>query len=748
MSNIPLKSITFPGLGNTYTIPEIDTTLSVTGKAADSKKTGDEISQLKADLDDVNGRLAQLNDGSELKALGPFTTGFLDFAVTTGDVLVIANNSSTGYIQCSLNTGKPGTVVQNFGSISMNSVVMVTANVDAPIFRVWFPANIAKNDTVLVMKNTSLFSKVITGMKEKVSASQIVDAFSSSDSYEYGDYVLSPDGNICKLTNYVNGEWSVNKALQVTTMNEMASAIKNLRSSIGDCHRYALNLPSYMTGIREYWNTYIPKEIPAGTLCYSKLLSYTGDKLNDCVIKLRIKGTTTYENLMVHRQVGSELFAVTRKEYDEILIQFKRSESEWDVDAIIDWKSTSETGLFSNIIDLETANGGEETFTLIKGTNAAVHPLIFLKKGEQALFTETLETTGSGAKSVQVTYYKADGTTGTVKVFYNSAETYLFTAPEDVYGLNIYLNSTDTITAATATVNVIYGKEYVKSKIFDAETSINSLTDKVNSLVVPHRYTCMKDGSGDFDSLATAIRTVCEEMDATLYVGPGEWDLISELGADYLNTIGSANRGLYLKNRVHVICSSDALITCHYTGDRADTITWLSAFNAGPHGFTLENAHIESSNCRYTIHDERDTSTDHYDNVYINCIMKHDNTNGGFRQVIGGGLGYDGHIIIDGCIFENPNAMGSSIVSYHNTWYAGGDGKSVVEVKGSYFKGTGTFRGSWFGASQDITTFLIHGNSLGSAIQHVVENQSYMDDNPTWIKNTEMFEWNNVIRST
>lgn len=53
MSNIPLKSITFPGLGNTYTIPEIDTTLSVTGKAADSKKTGDEINQIKADLDNI-----------------------------------------------------------------------------------------------------------------------------------------------------------------------------------------------------------------------------------------------------------------------------------------------------------------------------------------------------------------------------------------------------------------------------------------------------------------------------------------------------------------------------------------------------------------------------------------------------------------------------------------------------------------------------------------------------------------------
>ena len=51
MATIPLKDITFPGLDNTYTIPEIDNTLSTAGKAADAKKTGDEIDQLKSDLD-------------------------------------------------------------------------------------------------------------------------------------------------------------------------------------------------------------------------------------------------------------------------------------------------------------------------------------------------------------------------------------------------------------------------------------------------------------------------------------------------------------------------------------------------------------------------------------------------------------------------------------------------------------------------------------------------------------------------
>jgi len=40
MANKPLKSITFPGLTDTYTIPQIDPTLSQPGQAAAADKTG------------------------------------------------------------------------------------------------------------------------------------------------------------------------------------------------------------------------------------------------------------------------------------------------------------------------------------------------------------------------------------------------------------------------------------------------------------------------------------------------------------------------------------------------------------------------------------------------------------------------------------------------------------------------------------------------------------------------------------
>ena len=59
MANKPLKSIKFPDLPDTYTVPVVDNTLAVAGAAADAKKTGDGLAEK---VDKVSGKGLSTND--------------------------------------------------------------------------------------------------------------------------------------------------------------------------------------------------------------------------------------------------------------------------------------------------------------------------------------------------------------------------------------------------------------------------------------------------------------------------------------------------------------------------------------------------------------------------------------------------------------------------------------------------------------------------------------------------------------
>jgi hypothetical protein len=53
---------------------------------------------------------------------------------------------------------------------------------------------------------------------------------------------------------------------------------------------------------------------------------------------------------------------------------------------------------------------------------------------------------------------------------------------------------------------------------------------------------------------------------------------------------------------------------------------YFSVFNAGAHGFTLENVTIMDAGIRYSVHDDMGGSgPTPYTNKYINCKMIHKN---------------------------------------------------------------------------------------------------------------------------
>ena len=328
------------------------------------------------------------------------------------------------------------------------------------------------------------------------------------------------------------------------------------------------------------------------------------------------------------------------------------------------------------------------------------------------------------------------------------------------FASGIFTPTQDGVVAITGTRDSSYkntlftsSKEMYDNDIYESYLSFSEkASDEVRKIIgyVPKAYYIEKDGSGDFVKLSDAIVTATKYMDSVVYLGDGTWDLIEEFGSDFFNnaTGGGAprspTRGLLLKNRIHIIGSSKSKIICNYTGDNAVIKKWFSVFNSDIYGFTLENITIEASNIRYIMHDERDSDTDSYINRYINCHFKFDNsdndTPGRTAQCIGGGLGLDGYIDIDGCVFESIDTTKTGhicVVSYHNS--AGANAKNHISIKNTYLKALGYFRINSYGESTEITECEITNCSMGRSVLIGHETGgSNMNINVT--------QWNNEIR--
>lgn len=99
MANIPLQSISFPGLSDKYTTPVVDNTLTQAGAAADAKKTGDEIGAIKNDLSekaDKTDALSAYIVETETGIIASFTDGADDVPVKDLTVAIEPVQSGSG----------------------------------------------------------------------------------------------------------------------------------------------------------------------------------------------------------------------------------------------------------------------------------------------------------------------------------------------------------------------------------------------------------------------------------------------------------------------------------------------------------------------------------------------------------------------------------------------------------------------------------------------------------------------------
>lgn len=265
-----------------------------------------------------------------------------------------------------------------------------------------------------------------------------------------------------------------------------------------------------------------------------------------------------------------------------------------------------------------------------------------------------------------------------------------------------------------------------------------------NSIV--HTYVVDKNGNGDYTSLTECIEEAEKYMDSVVHVNAGVYDIEKEFkdlyGEDYFNTYTvSVGKGIVIKNRINIIFSSSSKVVFNYTGNNQEVQHNFSPFNSGILGFTLENLTLEASGCRYAIHDERGVDTDSYINSYINCNIYLDNTNNtqGYDQCIGGGLGTNGYVVVDGCLLNTKKAETNYAVaiSYHNTSVA--SAKSHVVIKNSYIPNYGKCRFGYYGESTEITKVELFGNYFGrpySVVAETVESD---------IVNMEVTAWNNEV---
>lgn len=252
-----------------------------------------------------------------------------------------------------------------------------------------------------------------------------------------------------------------------------------------------------------------------------------------------------------------------------------------------------------------------------------------------------------------------------------------------------------------------------------------------------------KDGSGDFSTLTEGVNFATSIPNCHVIVHEGVYDIIEEYSALYgsnffLNYSASeTNVGLVLSNNIVLECCPNVYIKCEYTGSNQNVQNKFSAFNSGPNGFTLMNANIITKKIRYAIHDERSSATDYYHNIYLNCNINHDQAGGaGYIQCIGGGLGKNGLIDIENCIFANPNSTGQ-IVSWHNARVAGA--KSKINIKNSLIKGT--IRFSYWGESTLLSTMIVTGCKMFTNAVVTQETQEYST------VNVEILQWNNTTGS-
>ena len=243
----------------------------------------------------------------------------------------------------------------------------------------------------------------------------------------------------------------------------------------------------------------------------------------------------------------------------------------------------------------------------------------------------------------------------------------------------------------------------------------------------------------EYPKLKDAIAEAIKYNDSYVYVDAETFDLVQEFGQDYLDNYDGREFGIHLANDVHVIFDTGSKVLFDYRGTNQKVYEFFAPFNSkyDGGGFELVNAWVESTNCRYSVHDEHASDSVPYRNIYRHCTFIHDSSNcsWGPHQAIGGGLGTYGDIVVEDCYGKAGGT--DEVFSWHNA-VTDHTCKSNIVVRGCYLEGSMGFglQGSYI----EMTHIFVSNCSL--------TRKPVVGGAPDSVANMKLFEWNNEIRSS
>lgn len=255
----------------------------------------------------------------------------------------------------------------------------------------------------------------------------------------------------------------------------------------------------------------------------------------------------------------------------------------------------------------------------------------------------------------------------------------------------------------------------------------------------------------EYTTLKAGISAAYNAGNATVYVHEGEYDLEQEFATE-IAAHTESHCGIQLGRNMHVIFYQGAKVKAILEPEsyNAETWAWINdhfepfwVAYADQCNFTIENMVCEMKNTRYCVHDELAGIDVAYIHKFINCTMKYTSSrteNFKYIQCIGGGLGRNGNITVEGGLYESvytpDGTRKNQTISYHNANNA--SAYSHIELRNVYAKGKSYFAFGTLGTSTAKSPVLISSCSMEYAP---------LKDHVSGTDNYELYEFCNEIRT-